>query len=65
VFGGARPPVSVQGRRPKLETQRAESGGSVLEEREASPLPTSYGVSGSAVSSPSGVWGRTCGFLAF
>jgi len=62
VFGGARPPVSVQGRRPKLETQRAESGGSVLEEREAFEV---MGVSGSAVSSPSGVWGRTCGFLAF
>jgi len=39
----------------KYEARRAESGGGVLGEETASPLPTSYGVWGSAVSSPSGV----------
>ena len=42
---------------PKLEARRAESGGGVLGEGAASPLPTSQGVWGSAVSSPSRVRG--------
>jgi len=38
----------------KLEASRAESGG------QASPLPTSYyGVWGSAISSPGGVWAKS------
>ena len=42
---------------PKLEARRAESGGGVLGEGAASPLPTSQGVWGSTVSSPSRVRG--------
>jgi len=40
---------------PKLEARRAESGGGVLGEGAASSIPTSQGVWGSAVSSPSRV----------
>ena len=45
MLEGAKPPISCQGREQGW-------GGAV------SPLPTSYGVWGSAVSSPSGVRGR-------
>jgi len=38
---------------PNIETQRAESGGGVLGEGEASPLPPVRGL-GSAASSPTG-----------
>jgi len=50
-------PEEVRPEGPKCEARRAESGGGVLEEGAASPLPTSSGVWGSIVSSPSGVWG--------
>jgi len=58
MLGGAKPPILCRVRpdRPKPEAQRAVSGGGVLEEGAASPLPTSY--VGGTVSFPSGVQGR-------
>jgi len=55
-------------KKKKPEARRAESGGGILGEGAASPtspLPTSYGVWGSVVSSPSGVWGRAPENLKF
>jgi len=43
---------------PKSVAWKAKSGGEVLGGGAASPFPTSLGVWGSAVSSPSGVRGR-------
>ena len=52
---GGKPPIFGQGRGPNPEAQRTESGGGVLGEKAVSPLPSSYGVRGSAVISPSDV----------
>jgi len=48
MLRGAKPPISGQGRGPKLEPLRAESGGRVLEDGAASP-PRQLRVRGSAV----------------
>ena len=42
---------------PKSEVRRPRAGVELLGEGTASPFPTSYGIWGSSVSSPGGVWG--------
>ena len=55
------PPIAGQGRGPKLEAQRAEIGGRVLEEGADSPLLTTHGVWGSQMVSPGTCWGPSSG----
>jgi len=54
ILGGG----MLEARRAENRSRRAESGSEALGEGAASPLPTSYRVLGSDVSSPSGVQPR-------
>jgi len=42
-----------------MEARRPDNRGQTIEARRADKLKSSYGVWGSAVSSPTGVWGKT------
>ena len=59
MLGGAKSPISGQGRGSKLEAQRADGGGSYGSRGgAASPLPISYGSLRERCNSPSGVRGK-------
>jgi len=66
VFGGTTRRRSRRNLRPELAKIKAEAGvGFLGRERLARPLPTSYGVLGSTVSSTSGVWGGASAEIEF